>query len=189
MYDAVKIFGALLETRPVKLPVESGEFVLATIHRQENTDDPLRLRAIFEGLAQVAQTTPVVLPLHPRTRARLDSAGALDLLDALTVTDPIGYLEMVAYGRAACVIATDSGGVQKEAFFHGVPCVTLRDETEWVELVDGGWNRLITPSDPAMVAEAILSAAGTRGADIAPYGDGDASGAIIDAIAALIESS
>ena len=120
--------------------------MLATIHRAENTDHPQRLGAIVDALIATAKTLPVVWPVHPRTRAVLQQAGRLDqLAQSVRLTDPVGYLDMVQLEKYAAVIATDSGGVQKEAFFHQVPCVTLRDETEWVELVDAGWNRLADP--------------------------------------------
>ncbi|QYX56781.1 UDP-N-acetylglucosamine 2-epimerase (non-hydrolyzing) [Roseovarius sp. SCSIO 43702] len=185
MYDAALYFGEIAAGKSDMLArsgVSEGDFVLATIHRQENTDDPARLAAIFEGLGRVARDMSVVLPLHPRTKARLVASGLAHLTEALTVVAPMGYLEMVAHEKAAAVIVTDSGGVQKEAFFYGVPCVTLRDETEWVELVDAGWNRLVPPRDPAEVQRVVSGAAGTKGSDIVPYGRGDASVRILDAL-------
>ncbi|WP_412504529.1 UDP-N-acetylglucosamine 2-epimerase [Roseovarius sp. SYSU LYC5161] len=117
------------------------------------------------------------------TRARVAALGHGDLLSALHVIDPVGYLDMVGLEKDACVIATDSGGVQKEAFFHGVPCVTLRDETEWVELVEAGWNRLTPPNDGGTIRDAIFGARGTKGADIAPYGIGNAADIVATEIA------
>lgn len=185
MYDAALYFGALVSERSDALScsgMTAGEFVLATIHRQENTDDPARLAAIFEGLSRVAQDVPVVLPLHPRTKARLEEAGLVKLTETLTVMAPMGYLDMIAHERAAAAIVTDSGGVQKEAFFHEVPCITLRDETEWVELVDAGWNRLVPTNDPNSVVNAISEAIGSKGQDIKPYGRGDAASRILAAV-------
>ncbi len=115
--------------------------MLATVHRAENTDRSDRLVSIMEGLGRVAATLPVVIPLHPRTRAACRDARVDPSAMGLTVIEPVGYLDMVVLERNARVIATDSGGVQKEAYFHGVPCVTLRDETEWVELIDEGRER------------------------------------------------
>ncbi|HAR51371.1 non-hydrolyzing UDP-N-acetylglucosamine 2-epimerase [Roseovarius nubinhibens] len=186
MYDAALFFGGkVAEQKEGQTSPETpeGQFVLATIHRQENTDVPERLRAIFEGLAIVARTLPVVLPLHPRTRGRLALAGLEDLLEPLTVVDPMGYLDMVAHEQSASVIATDSGGVQKEAFFYSVPCVTLRDETEWVELVEAGWNTLVPPIDAETIAREILGAVGRKGADVIPYGAGNASELIVAELA------
>jgi len=126
-------------------------------------------------LEQVASDIPIILPLHPRTRARLTSLGRMIIeRKGLRVIDPVGYLEMVVLERAAAVVVTDSGGVQKEAFFHGTPCVTLRNETEWVELVDLGWNRLVSPVSVDKIREAILGSIGVHGREGRPYGDGAA---------------
>ena len=159
-------------------------YVLVTAHRAENTDDGDRLRAIVDAVARVSGEIPVLWPLHPRTRSVLDRAGWPRVAgERLHLVEPLGYLDMVLAERNAAVIATDSGGVQKEAFFHGVPCVTLRDETEWVELVSSEWNRLAPPLDAGTVAEVILAARGTRGAPVQPYGDGHAA----EKIVALLE--
>jgi UDP-GlcNAc3NAcA epimerase len=182
MFDAALHFAAKAEARgagAARFDLPLGRYVLATVHRQENTDDPERLTAILTGLGMVASTMPVVLPLHPRTRARVAALGHGDLLSALHVIDPVGYLDMVGLEKDACVIATDSGGVQKEAFFHGVPCVTLRDETEWVELVEADWNRLVRPLETEAIVNAILSAQGRKGKNVTPYGLGNASGSIV----------
>ncbi|WNF45434.1 UDP-N-acetylglucosamine 2-epimerase (non-hydrolyzing) [Pseudomonas sp. SG20056] len=150
-------------------------YVLATIHRQENTDHPQRLAVIVEALRVTARTLPVVWPLHPRTRAKLQKAGLLEALASqVTLIDPLGYLDMVQLEKFAALIATDSGGVQKEAFFYRVPCITLRNETEWVELVQAGWNRLAPPEDVGVVKSAIDAALDTLGQDVQPYGAGDA---------------
>jgi UDP-GlcNAc3NAcA epimerase len=161
--------------------LDDGSFVIVTIHRADNTDDPTRLANIVQGLREVAAKRRVVWPLHPRTRVALDRMGILDdVTTTMTLLPPQGYLDMVRLETAAAVIATDSGGVQKEAFFHGVPCVTLRDETEWTELVDSGWNRLVPPTSAAAVAHGVLGAIGTRGADVHPYGSGHSADAIVD---------
>lgn len=115
---------------------------MATIHRAENTDDPVRLEVLLQALAEVHREIPVVFPVHPRTRKRAEAFGLGPLLNTVMAVDPVGYLDMVMLERNARLIATDSGGVQKEAFFHKVPCVTLREETEWMELVEAGWNKL-----------------------------------------------
>jgi len=178
MYDAALFYGTKAETTSAilsSLGLTSKSYVLATIHRAESTDNPSRLRSILDGFAQFAGD--IVLPIHPRTRARLSAAG-LTLSGNVRAIEPVGYLDMVMLEKNACLIATDSGGVQKEAFFHGVPCVTLRAETEWTELVEAGWNRLAAPSDPGNITRVMLVARGTVGAPIAPYGDGDAAGKI-----------
>ena len=166
------------------LRLEPASYVLATIHRAENTDVRTRLTAIFGGLARVAAEMPVVVPLHPRTRRAL----AQTRIDTshLTVTEPLGYLDMIELERNARLIATDSGGVQKEAYFHRVPCVTLRDETEWVELVEHGWNTLAPPTDAAAVSGAILRRLNVRGREIGLYGNGTAARAIVDILLATV---
>lgn len=163
-----------------ELALAPGAYVLATVHRAENTDHPVRLQAIVDGLEAVAQQMPVVWPMHPRTRGVLQSMGRLATLSPqLRLLDPVGYLDMVQLEKHAAVIATDSGGVQKEAFFYQVPCVTLRDETEWVELVDAGWNRLVPPLDAQTLAAEVFGAMGSRGQDVKPYGDGRAADRIV----------
>lgn len=178
MYDAARYYAKLAE-RDEKLlllgwGLEPGGYVLATVHRAENTDVPERLGHILRGLAGVAQRIPVVLPLHPRTRSLLRERGEEALLEGLLVTEPLGYLDMVRLEKAAALIATDSGGIQKEAYCHGVPCVTLRDETEWTELVETGWNRLAPPVSAEAVSSTICQQLGTRGQSLALYGDGHA---------------
>ncbi len=159
MYDATLHFGASPGGEALDaLGVRPGEYVLATVHRAENTDTSPPLRSIFSGLAEVARRLPVLLPLHPRTRAALRREGLLEGRGGLRLIEPVGYLDMVKLERHARLVVTDSGGVQKEAFFHRVPCVTLRHETEWVELVELGWNRLVPPTDPGSVRDAVLEA-------------------------------
>lgn len=162
------------------LALTPGAFALATCHRAENTDDPQRLTSILSALAEIATQLPVVLPLHPRTRKLISDYGLLPLLAKLTVTDPLPFLDMVALEQASRIILTDSGGVQKEAFFYGVPCITMRDETEWVETVDLGWNQLVGASTPS-----ILSAANgimqnqPKSVSAKPYGAGKAASDIL----------
>lgn len=186
MLDAAVFYGRRAEQSSDllrRLGLEKDGFVLATIHRAENTDDPKRLRAIVEGFNAVARELPLVLPLHPRTRKILANlAGVVELSPGLRVIDPVGYLEMVVLEKNARLIATDSGGVQKEAYFHGTPCVTLRDETEWVELLEAGANRLLPPTDGPTVAAGLHDALKTmpRRADRGQlYGDGQAGEQIV----------
>ena len=171
-----------------ELGLSGQPFVLATVHRQENTDNPERLRAIFEGLSALSESLPVVLPLHPRTKKRLSEYGIERFLKSLCLTDPLGYREMVALESSADLIVTDSGGVQKEAFFHQTPCLTLRDETEWTELVTSGWNRLLTPSDPQEISAIALSTIGHVGVSVQPYGSGDTAEQICRALESYFES-
>lgn len=122
--------------------IEEKQYALCTIHRPENTDKPKRLKNIFQALQNLSKDFKIVLPLHPRTRKKLSEFSLLHLLDGINVIAPLSYLEMIRLEMSAKVILTDSGGIQKEAFFNKVPCITLRDETEWVELVDAGVNKL-----------------------------------------------
>lgn len=166
------------------LELQTGNYILTTIHRAENTDDPELLEALVKALAKVAQEHTVVLPLHPRTRNALDKHGLLDDVEsALCTCAPLGYLDMTQLEAGARTIATDSGGVQKEAFFHRVPCVTLRTETEWVELIDAGWNT-ICPAGTENMAEVILQATPPKDTTANPYGDGNAARVIAETILA-----
>lgn len=160
------------------LGLPRGGFVLATVHRAENTDDPERLRTIFVALDRLAADLPVVLPLHPRTARALAALPAAPALGPLLILEPVGFSHMSVLERAAAVIVTDSGGVQKEAFVHRTPCVTVRDETEWVELVELGWNRVVPPTDAGEIEAAVRAAIGSQGAEAAPYGAGDAASRI-----------
>jgi len=157
-------------------------YVLVTLHRAENVDDPRRLASL---LALLAIERPVVFPVHPRTRAALAGSG-LELPPNVRAIDPVGYLAMVALESRAAAIATDSGGVQKEAYLAGVPCVTLRTETEWVETVAAGWNRVVG-SEPSALRAALDDASFMDRSRTRPelFGDGAASERIVTALAAL----
>ncbi|HEX4109377.1 MAG TPA: UDP-N-acetylglucosamine 2-epimerase (non-hydrolyzing) [Solirubrobacteraceae bacterium] len=156
-----------------------GDYLLVTAHRAGNVDDAERLGALMRLL--LALPAPVVLPLHPRTRARLRDAGLLGALErALQVTPPLGPLEFAALLRGARAVLTDSGGVQKEAYLAGVPCVTLRDRTEWVETVQAGWNVLVDLD----AAAALAALERPRPAAHPPlYGDGRAGERVVAALA------
>jgi UDP-GlcNAc3NAcA epimerase len=185
MYDAaVQVGNDGAEQTLEQCGIESGEYVLATIHRAENTDASDRLQHIFAGLKEVARRIPVLVPLHPRTRAALQRDGLFQCNDAdLRLIAPVGYRDMMHLEHHAALIATDSGGVQKEAFFHRVKCVTLRDETEWVELVQMGWNRLVPPESAEAVRNGITRSLETEEpADVSEelYGGGWAADRIVD---------
>lgn len=158
-----------------RLGLSEEKFALATCHRAENTDDPARLKAILTGLTTVAKNMPVVLPLHPRTRKLIEELQLSSYLHHLVVVEPLPFLDMVALEQAARVILTDSGGVQKEAFFYKVPCITMREETEWLETVESGWNCLVG-ADADLIAsaakEAINDAVDRK--TVTPYGSGNA---------------
>jgi UDP-GlcNAc3NAcA epimerase len=178
MYDVALHHGQRVQAEQGlmgRLGLQPQAYVLASVHRAENTDYPERLAAIVDALMATARQLPVVWPMHPRTREVLQRAGKIDdLAAAVHLTDPVGYLDMVQLERFAALIATDSGGVQKEAFFYQVPCVTLRDETEWVELVDSGWNRLAPPVESGAILNTILDCLGSAGTAVRPFGDGQA---------------
>lgn len=181
MLDAALFYGDRAR-RPVELSavLEPGNFALATVHRAENTDDPARLAEIVEALNSLhAEELPVVLPLHPRTRRRLD---AQRLRLDVHVIEPVGYLEMVWLLKSARVVLTDSGGLQKEAWFFRRPCVTLRDETEWMELVDADANR-IAGTDVSGIRRAVAEAlVAMPDYDLELYGRGDAAQRVARAV-------
>jgi UDP-N-acetylglucosamine 2-epimerase len=147
MADISLVFRDIAEERSSAVEdrgLEEGSYLVVTAHRAGNVDDPERLARLVELLE--ALPLPAVFPLHPRTRARLEGAGVLDRLSGfrgLELAPPLGYLDFLKLARHARALVTDSGGVQKEAYLLGVPCVTLRDRTEWVETVEAGWNVLV----------------------------------------------
>ncbi|MDY7079294.1 MAG: UDP-N-acetylglucosamine 2-epimerase (non-hydrolyzing) [Chloroflexota bacterium] len=162
MYDAILYNITLAEQRSdvlARLNLTPGDYALVTVHRPRNTDDPARLRAILSALEEIGQEMPVVFPVHPRTRqatAKLESDSQFPNppIPNLQFIDPVGYLDMLALEKHARLILTDSGGVQKEAYLFGVPCLTLREETEWVETVEAGWNLLLGAGRTAIVRAA-----------------------------------
>jgi UDP-GlcNAc3NAcA epimerase len=168
---------------PAAYGLEPGSYLLLTAHRAGNVDRPERLNALVELIAALPK--PVLFPLHPRTRARLEHAGAMSALensDGLTLTEPLGYVELAALLCHARAVLTDSGGVQKEAYLAGVPCVTLRANTEWVETVAAGWNTLVDLDAQAALA-ALERPAPTERPQL--YGDGHAAERCVEAIGAL----
>ena len=175
MLDVARHFENLAEAQSKvlgKLGLHPRSYTLATIHRAENTDDPVRLNAILRGFAEFSHN--IVLPLHPRTRHCIHKFG-LTLSSNIQIIDPVGYIDMVMLEKNAALIATDSGGVQKEAYFFHVPCVTLRDETEWVELIQAGWNYLAPPGSGTDISAAMNNAFGRSGSEIELYGQGNTS--------------
>jgi UDP-N-acetylglucosamine 2-epimerase len=176
MADANRLFGPIARERSdvlERLGVEPGGYVLVTVHRQANVE-PERLRRIVAGLNRVGW--PIVFPAHPRTRAVLAEVGEL----GFELVEPLGYLDFTALASQARVIATDSGGVQKEAYWQRVPCVTLRANTEWADTVAAGANVLVD-DDPDAIVAAVEAARFPDGAP-ALYGDGEASGRIAAAL-------
>jgi UDP-GlcNAc3NAcA epimerase len=167
--------------------VQPGEYLLCTAHRAGNVDDPARLHALAGLLESLAATAGarLVLPLHPRTRARLRDAGLLEKLEqtpGIELGEPLGYLEFSALLCRARAVVSDSGGVQKEAYLAGVPCITLRASTEWMETVEAGWNTLVD-----LDADAALKALAREPPRERPplYGDGHAAQRCVEAISAF----
>ena len=179
MYDAARYFGEIAGRKSTildDLGLNSGEYLLATVHRAENTDNAARLRGIMDALSELAEEHPVIFPVHPRTRQKLQELFMLQNCPGLKMIEPVSFLDMVKLEKHARCILTDSGGVQKEAYFHGVPCVTLRDETEWVETVQAGWNQLAS-ADVLSILAAVKQSA--PGGPILEYGVGCSSKLII----------
>jgi|TARA_B100000959_G_C14990247_1_gene627579 UDP-N-acetylglucosamine 2-epimerase len=163
-----------------RLDLQPQQYLLATIHRAENTDDHERLKLLLVALASIEET--VVLPIHPRTKQAIGGTGLAEL-SGIQFIDPVGYADMVALERSARMILTDSGGVQKEAYWLGVPCLTLREETEWTETVEAGWN-VLTGVDAQRILKTVrmFEPPSERPA---LYSEGRAS----DRIVALLESN
>ena len=177
MYDDVLEFSEIADRRSTilqDLGLRSKGYLLATVHRPYNTDIPENLRNILTAFLEIGE--PIIFPIHPRTRQRiaaLDGSFKSQLGNCnLRLLDPVGYLDMLVFEQHARLILTDSGGMQKEAYFFGVPCVTLRPETEWVETVEAGWN-VVVGVNKEKIVNAIKNA--STGVEIADYGKGDAS--------------
>ncbi len=172
MYDCALYYGKMAAEKSTILEcLKHDRFALCTVHRAENTDEPKNLKAIFEALEEINGELPVVLPIHPRTRKIVES---LHLKTGVTLLDPVSYFDMLQLLRKCEIVLTDSGGLQKEAYFFGKPCVTLRDETEWVELVEVGANR-VAGADTAEIVAAYREMRGKAfTTDRQLYGDGNA---------------
>jgi UDP-N-acetylglucosamine 2-epimerase len=183
MYDAALMFAGVARERPGPAAhgVAPGEYLVMTVHRAAATDSRESLQRLLDVTAALAK--PILFPVHPRTRARLEAEGLwsdLEAQDHVHLLPAVGYIDFAALLMSSAGVLTDSGGVQKEAYFHGVPCITLREETEWVETVEAGANHLT-----GMNAEAVVAALATaRMPDDLPqpYGDGNASAEIAEAI-------
>lgn len=188
MYDAALHYASRASQQSTILQrlglADRQSYVLVTIHRAENTDEPTRLQVIVEALAEVGREIEVIFTIHPRTRKALESLGLWEQMDRqVRPIPPIGYMDMLLMEKHAQLIITDSGGVQKEAFFCKVPCLTLRAETEWPELVSTGWNRLVSPIAVESILAAVRQSLGTKGDMVSLYGDGDAAGTIAKILA------
>jgi UDP-N-acetylglucosamine 2-epimerase len=193
MYDSVLFNSRLAENSSdviKRLALKEKAFYLATIHRAENTDDPARLTGILSAFERIDK--PIILPLHPRTKKTL-GAGLEKLDSNITIVEPVPYLDMLMLEKNARLILTDSGGVQKEAYWFDVPCVTLRDETEWVELVEAGCNQIVGADTTAIlsaVEKAEQKADKQLPSDSAElYGDGHSAEKIVEIICNTVEHS
>lgn len=172
-----------------RLGLKAQGYSLATVHRAENTDHPDNLKAIITAFTLIASGgNPVVWPVHPRTRQAMAQHGLLQSADQIKLIDPVGYLDMLNLETNAQAILTDSGGVQKEAYFFKVPCLTLRNETEWTELVDNGFNHLV-PLDPESILETYNTALRHRpNWDISLYGQGNSASQILQTLSLASEA-
>lgn len=147
MYDAALFYGQKAEAGSKildHLRLDSKGFILLTIHRAENTDHKEKLLSIFDVLDEIATLQKIIFPVHPRTRQKLKTFGYDFNKSPINFIDPVGYLDMIMLEKHSKLIITDSGGIQKESYFHKVSCITLREQTEWVELIDKGYNTLVT---------------------------------------------
>lgn len=185
MLDSVLHFLKVAESKPDKteifdnLGIEKGNYRLATLHRAETTDGGTdTLKAVFAAFEQLPEI--VVFPVHPRTRKLAQQALAEGGFKRIKLIDPVGYLEMLLLTSNACQVLTDSGGLQKEAWFMKTPCVTLRTETEWVETLEGGWNVLASLNTEDILDKALNTKADMSARDKMPFGDGNASKKIAD---------
>lgn len=191
MVDALRLFGAQRSQHPLIAGLGEGRYALVTAHRAETTADRGILENLVIQLLALSEGMPVVLPLHPRTRKVLIEQGLLGALQAgsqLHVIEPLGYLDFTAALHGARIVITDSGGVQKEAAILGVPCLTLRDETEWVETVDSGWNRLIG-SRPQNLVEQARAALRLDCGPLTVYGSGNAASEIAATVKSWMTAS
>jgi UDP-N-acetylglucosamine 2-epimerase len=185
MYDSFLLCLGIAEKKSdivKKLELTPKGYCLATVHRAENTDDKGRLRDILEALSEISVESPVVFPVHPRTQKAIkELARAVKVPAALRLVAPVSYFDMLILEKNAKVMLTDSGGMQKEAYFSRVPCVTLRDETEWVGTVESGWN-ILAGADKKRITKAFH---GTQpGKEIEQYGRGDAASKIVGILTA-----
>lgn len=188
MYDVALFYEKLSKnTSKIKSKInlkEQDKFILATVHRAENTDDPNKLKEILNALAEISKNNPIVFPIHPRTLKLINDYKFNYLLENIIVLSPLSFLEMIDLEKSSSLIITDSGGVQKEAFFYETRCLTIRDETEWIETIESGGNKLISADSNLIVKEAklILTSNSKVQFKDKPYGDGNAAFDILTTI-------
>jgi UDP-GlcNAc3NAcA epimerase len=189
MYDAALLFGSVADEKSdalARMRLQPRSYRLCTLHRAENVDEPDRLAEIFRAILNISSVEcPTIIPLHPRTELRLKSFDLYDQIlragNILRIIPPASFIDMAALEKNALCILTDSGGVQKEAYFHRTPCITLRNETEWVETLESGWNVLAGNTFEGII-KAISRPTSVEMKNIDEYGDGHAA----EAIAALL---
>ena len=192
MFDSILKYAELADLRSdilAKLDLKKKGYVLVTMHRAENTDNKERLRGIFKALKKINKDIRIILPIHPRTRkavkeSRIDLSG-------LKVIEPVSYLDLICLEKNAKVICTDSGGMQKEAYFCKVPCITIRSETEWEETLESGWNRLVE-AEPGRIQtcmEDVISDSWDTKPQMSQFGDGKAAEKIYRVISSVLEKS
>ena len=184
MYDAILYYSKHAEECSrifEELSLEPKAYILATVHRAENSDNINRLKNIISGFANANKT--VIWPIHPRTKKQLNIYG-LELPPSIKIIEPVGYLDMIMLEKHASIIATDSGGVQKEAFFNQVHCITLREETEWIELVEAGVNKLVG-TEPNKITKQLNSIGNIWECKEKFYGEGRAGDLIVKALSQM----
>ena len=186
MLDAAIHYGKIAEVQSDiinTLSLAEAKYALCTLHRAENVDDSRALAWIVNGLSELSNGMTIVLPLHPRTRMRLNEFSLFEKLNSkIKIIDPLGFLDILALQKSASVIVTDSGGMQKEAFFQKKPCVTVRTETEWIELLTGGHNRLAIPLKDSILSKVDDALAANLDWTLNLYGDGNSSQTIAEAL-------
>ena len=182
MYDSILMHGPRAREKSnilSKLKIKNENYYLATIHRAENTDTESRLQSIFESFSKIKAT--LILPLHPRTKKYINKYSLIPA-DNIKIIDPVGYLDMLRLMQQSSAVLTDSGGVQKEAYYLKVPCITLRSETEWIETVEVGWNKVVD-ADPAEILKAVNNSEKVKERSHTElYGDGDTAKQIVDTL-------
>lgn len=186
MLDAALHFGKTAKSKSSivnDLGLDEEKFALCTLHRAENVDNEQRLKWILNQLNEVSKDFCIILPVHPRFRARLEALQLTKLLSAkIKLIDPVGFLDILCLQMASTIIITDSGGMQKEAFFQKKPCVTVRTETEWIELLDGGHNRLAIPEQDSILKKIYDAMNALLDWSIELYGNGNSSDNIAEAL-------
>ena len=179
MYDAAMFYSELVERKNIEAKNKNSEYYLCTVHRADNTDDKERLSQIVSALNTLHKSAEVVLPLHPRTKKKIEAFG-LDL--KVNIIEPVGYFEMIHLLKNSKLVLTDSGGLQKEAYFFKKPCVTMRDQTEWTELIDHGFNELVGANEEKILESVKEFDSKDLNFDKQLYGDGRAGEKIVSLI-------